>query len=1108
MKTAVRLIAVTLLCSLSVFGQTENASISGRVTDPSGSAVVNAAVQVTNVDTGMTLSVKTNGVGFYIAPGLNPGKYRVTVSKEGFQTVNLTGIQLNVQDYVSKNIELKVGSVSEQVTVVSDAMNINTKDATVSTVVDQTYVKNMPINGRSFQDLILLTPGTVTVTSQENPNNGDYAPGRSGEFSVNGQRTEENYYTVDGVSANAGASGGYIRAGAAPQETALGTTQSLASVDELQEFRVSSSTYSAEYGRNPGAQIAVQTKSGTNSYHGTASDYLRNDYFDAADYFTDYFKALNPNSNPPIRKNAVRQNDFGGTFGGPLMIPHVFNGRDKTFFFVSYEGLRLVQPQPAHTIPVPDTALVAATPAPLDQIMKAFPVQNGAELLQPCVSSSDPQCDPSTNLEPSGAANFIGTWSNPSSLNTTSIRVDHMIKEKTRLFFRFSNSTGYSTIRGISSASDNTTTNNTIRSYTGGATSIFTSRLTNEFRLNLTTNLARTDDFLDNFGGAVPVNLGQLAGFGPNGSFNPLFCFNGCTYFLSLFTQHDTQTHQKQWNLVDTVGLSAGRHEFKFGADYRRFSPFVPPAIGGDIEYDSPSQITSNDADFAGSGQTIKVYPLITNYSFFVDDSWKVARRLSLSLGLRWEINPPPGVTRGQPPLTLRGTTLSNYYLAPPGTPLYETTYGNLAPRLGFAYTVRDAAGWETVLRMGGGLYYDTGQQASTVNFLNGLPGTGSSTFVLGPGFGGPSPVPFPTGIPAVPPVISDPTLANGGLPVFFLAGLYQHLQLPYSVHWNASLEQALGGAQTITLSFVGSHNGRLLQETNIHAPADSNGNSINPIIFAGGIYQFTVNGQTSDYDSLQAQFQRRLTHGLTALASYTWSHCLDAGSFNFFIGWTRGDCDEDVRHNFSGAFSYDLPTAGSSGVLRALLGHWGIDDRLMARTGFPVGLAGAGTFNPFTGQNLGQGINYIPGEPKYVYGSNCAAIYSQDFGSTAGCPGGWAINPNAFVTVPGSLGDVRRGFVRALGAWQMNLAVRREFPIYENLKLQFRAEAFNIFNHPNFGWVDGGCGAPPGSGPPRCTSVTFGQPTLTLASSIGGLASLYQMGGSRSMQFALKVIF
>jgi hypothetical protein len=327
MKTAVRPFIV-LLCSLPLLGQTENASISGRITDPSGSAVVEAGVQIANVDTGITLSIKTNGAGFYLATGLMPGKYRVTVSKEGFQTINFTGIELNVQDYLSKNFELKIGSVSEQVTVVAGALNVNTTDGSVSTVVDQSYVKNMPLNGRSFQDLILLTPGVVTQTPQS-----PGTLGGTGEFSVNGQRTEENYYTVDGVSANVGAASGLFSglfntagagaSGSVPGATALGTTQALVPVDDLQEFRVQSSTYSAESGRNPGGQFAFETKSGTNVFHGTASEYLRNGVFDAQDWFNDYLRT--PNA-------ALRQMILAALWVGQSEFPEFTTARTRHSF--------------------------------------------------------------------------------------------------------------------------------------------------------------------------------------------------------------------------------------------------------------------------------------------------------------------------------------------------------------------------------------------------------------------------------------------------------------------------------------------------------------------------------------------------------------------------------------------------------------------------------------------------------------------------------------------------------------------------------------------------------------------------------------------------------
>src|SRR5438046_774937 len=296
-----------------VHAQGTSASVSGRVTDQSGGVVADAEVEVKDVDRGVATIVKTNGEGFYSLPSLIPGNYLMNVRKQGFQTVSVTGITLNIQDNLSRNFVLQVGSSAVSITVNASDIHLNTTDGSVSTVVDQTYVKNMPLNGRSFQDLSLLTPGTITQTPQASGS----APygvgvGRTGEFSVNGQRTESNYYTVDGVSANVGASSGNAMvigtgaSGSLPAATALGTTQALVSVDALQEFRVQSSSYSAEYGRNPGGQFSFETKSGTNQWHGTVYEYLRNGFFDANDWFNNYFHVAEP---------AIRQNDFGGTLG-------------------------------------------------------------------------------------------------------------------------------------------------------------------------------------------------------------------------------------------------------------------------------------------------------------------------------------------------------------------------------------------------------------------------------------------------------------------------------------------------------------------------------------------------------------------------------------------------------------------------------------------------------------------------------------------------------------------------------------------------------------------------------------------------------------------------
>jgi hypothetical protein len=1050
-------IAFVLACAVSlalpVAGQSPNGTINGRVLDPSNKVIGAADILVINDATGVQYAGKTNEDGIYVVPNLPPGSYRLQVSKRGFKTLIKPDIVLNIQDALSINFTLPIGAAFEIVTVEGGASMINTTDASVSTVVDQTYVENMPLNGRSFQDLILLTPGVVTQTPQNSVSGVGSGVGYSGEFSVNGQRTEANSYTVDGVSGNVGAAagasmfGGVGASGSVPGATALGTTQALVSVDDLQEFRVQSSTYSAEYGRNPGGQFSFETKSGANQWHGTAYNYLRNGFFDAQDWFNDYFGTP---------EAALRQNDFGGTFGGPVRIPHVYDGKDKTFFFVSYEGLRLISPQPASVSYVPDAALRASAPVPLNQALNAWPVQ------------SPDGIDDTAN----GIAQYIGSWSNPSSINSASVRFDHVVNDRLKLFFRFSNTTSDSAARGVLGdppPTGNTVSLYTMRTYTAGASSIFSSRLSNEFRLNYSSNVTTNSTAIDSLGGSTPVDLRQFTGLGPTSE--PIVALAIGPYFTAL-KQQESSGAQRQWNLVDTVAISLGRHQFKFGVDYRRLAPFAiqsTPAVSS--EYLTTNAVQTNSATVITSNLA-PAYPLYTNFSAFAQDEWRVAQRLTLSLGLRWEVNPPPGVTQGLMPYTLQGTGPATWALAPQGTPLWHTTWFNFAPRLGVAYVLHDAHGWETAVRGGGGVFFDTGQQLGS----NGFGGAGFLAFSFGPGsFGGPV---------AIPPIVNPPLAPYS----FYPFGFAPHLQLPYTLQWNVSIEQALGKSQALTASYVGSHAGRLLQINQFSPPGNPN----------GSYFFFIENGLTSDYDALQLKFQRRLSQGFTTIASYSFSHCIDYGSSNYLWAYQRGNCDYDVRHNFNAAFSYDLPGVGHEGLVRAVLHHWGVDDRFTARTGFPVTLEGNGLVQP-NGQVYNAGLNLVAGQSVYLYGGNCASVLQRlgDLQPGQGCPGGRAINPTAFVNVSSGLGNAPRNFARGFGAWQMDLGVRRDFPIHERLKLQSRAEAFNIFNHPNFGGIYPFFGQP-----------TFGQATSTLASSLGVLSPLYQMGGPRSMQFALKLVF
>ena len=338
--------------------QSPNGNINGLISDPSGGSITGADIIAVNDGTGVQYVAKTNNEGIYVLPNIPPGLYRFQVAKPGFKTIVKPDIVINVQDAISLNFTLPVGATVETVTVEGGRPLVDTESSAVSTVVDRHFAENLPMNGRSFQTLIQLTPGVVVT-----PSNAFDA----GQFSVNGQRTDANYWMVDGVSANIGVgltnigSAGAAVGGSVGSFSAQGGTNSLASVDALQEFRVETSTYAPEFGRAPGAQVSIVTRSGTNRFHGTAFDYLRNDIFDANDWFA---------SHAGLKKPEERQNDFGGTVGGPIR-------PDRAFFFFSYEGLRLRLPQVAQS-QVPDLAARQNASVALRPFLNAYPAAKRA----------------------------------------------------------------------------------------------------------------------------------------------------------------------------------------------------------------------------------------------------------------------------------------------------------------------------------------------------------------------------------------------------------------------------------------------------------------------------------------------------------------------------------------------------------------------------------------------------------------------------------------------------------------------------------------------------------------------------------------------------------
>ena len=1040
-----------------------SASLLVTLTDSSGAMVPDADVTLRNSDTNQDQHVSSQKAGIAAFPFVKPGHYELIVMKMGFADVSVSNIELNVGDNRRIQLILKIGPTAQTVNVDGSGVTLNTSDGSVGTVIDRRFVENIPLNGRSFQDLISMTPGVLTQSPQASS-----SIGSNGDFSVNGQRTESNYYMVDGVSGNVNPGNGQAGVGGngtIGASTALGTTQSLISVDALQEFRVSSSSYAAEFGHSPGGQFSFVSRSGTNTIHGSAFDYLRNSFFDANDWFND-------NLGEPLAP--LRQNDFGGTLGGPIRFPWIYNGKDKSFFFVSYEGLRLAQPQAAAIQYVPDASLRSSADPILQPFLNAFPVQNGKEETLPCTGDTTttypcPSGSPVGTLVQSGLADFSKSYSLPSTINSTSIRVDHTFGSKLTAFFRFGDTPSSQSSRSLSQF---TQTEINSHNYTLGATSQLSSTVTNEVRLGYASNDSRILQSLDGFGGATPTNMTAQEGIPASANASTLFLLYFPGVGLTDLNVQATSNGVRNWDLIDTTTVLRGSHQMKFGVEYTQlksiedgFTTAVYPY------YFSPSALQNNQATFLTAQQNANATPVAYTTDAYAQDEWKMASRISLSYGIRWEVEPAPHDQHDNDAYTILGTVSdpATLTLAPRGTSLWNTYWYNFVPRFGLAWRAHGEPGKETVIRTGVGAFSDTYGEAMFLGF-SALGFSASQTY-------------FGSSLPVTPAQLD---FTPAAAPPYTTGGIYafpRHLQVPYTLEWNTSVEQALGNNQTFSLTYVGSNGRRLISAQQLSL------NQLNSNF--GSIYIFPAN-ITSNYQALQTKFQRTVGHGIQALASYTWSHAIDYGSTYTTFAATRGNADFDVRQNLSGGLSWDIPGASAQRIVAAFLDHWALDGRLVVRSSFPITLSGNSLTDPTTGNLYYSGVNLVPGKPLYLYGPQY--------------PGGRALNggPNvsasdAAFTLPNGTddGNAPRNSVRGFGENQINLAVRRTFPIKDTASLQFRAETFNLLNHPNFGYID-----------PSLNDALFGQATRMLNESLGTIASQYQQGGPRSMQFALRLSF
>jgi len=1044
-----RILSVLLAAAMPIGAQVSTANVSGDVEDQSGARIPSVSLKLLNLQTGNENVTATDASGEFLIPGILPGLYSMLAQRDGFAAVHLVGLNLNVGESREFRIKLRLSTVEQAVDVDASGQSLNTEDVQMSTVVDSLLVENLPLNGRSFQDLIAMTPGSVSVSPQ--------AP-RSGGFSVNGQPSDTNAYWVDGISANFGSGplDGDLKAPAAGQYaslTALGTTHGLVALDALQEFRVVASTASAEYGSAPGGQFSLLTRQGASRIHATAFAYLRNSNFDAADWFGGYNQTT---ASLPLQSFFYDQKDVGGSLGMPLIFKRQQSAESRTQWFGSYEEMHVRQRTAPLIQYVPNFAILKNAPATVQNAFQAFygyPVLSGGP--------NDPALINYLGLQPSP----------PSNLRSIDLRVDHSFGAHLSGFLRLGDTPSANESTNILTV---TQTNLSNLSLTLGLDGQVSSRAGNELRLGWSrarsTSVSSIVPDLEYASappaGAATVDLAAALGSPATASDTRSVLYMRIAGIgdTSAWTD-DGANALRQIDARDTFMLQRGPHLVRMGVDGRDLHSSVTPLPWTiEADYLSANSVLSNAADLLLLRRNEPAQPVFHEFAAFVQDQWRVARSFNVSAGLRWDLNPPPTSSDGRGAFRVNGdpanpATLS---VSPRGTPLWKTDWLAAGPRLGAAWQPVQSAGRELVLRGGFGVLFDTPGRAVAPAFTAlGFTSTAVQTNASIPN--------------TQATVLSPNTPSPASLGYVFP----QRLGNPYSLQWNGSVERAAGQHESVVVSYAGASGRELLlpQRHQVSSPTMPLQEVVN-----------FPSGYSSRFDSFQLAYRGQFRSRLAWMTSYVWAHAMDFDSPNPWAMPTRGNADTDVRHNLQFAASWTLPQVNGRVLVRNAFSGWGIDGRFFLRSSYPVSVLGNLFLDPVTGEQFYTGADLVRGK----------SLYFDD----KSLPGGRMLNggPNvadgAFQLPAGSSqGDAPRNIARGFAAQQLNLSLRKEIHLYDRLYLQMRGDVFNISNSPDFGYIV-----------PNLSDRLFGQPTLSLNQSYGQSGSLYQPGGPRSLQWMLRV--
>ena len=1097
-------------------------SIVGTVTDPSGGAVASAKITAKEVGTGFTREAATDEHGYYVIPSLRPVAYSVSVEATGFST-SKQEITLLADQTLTVNVQLKLGTTVEFITVNSGDSQVDTTTATIAQVVEQQRLVELPLNGRNAATLTLLTSGTNTSP------NGGADQGFTKTFpgavviSANGARQNMVSYQLDG--------GNYV-------DEYTNVNQPFPFPDALQEFSVQTSNYGAEYGQNAGAVVNVVTKSGTNNLHGDVFEFLRNAVFNARNFFAPLTVKLPNGSIVPTRdmgRDQLKRNQFGGTIGGPIR-------RDKTFFFAGYQGTRLRNIGNATASTLPSTNLAPS----------AIPATGPVTGSTTCANAKP--CDIETYLNTGGPGGGPGTF-DPVSLNilkglplstTESVsflqpqddnydevigRVDHSFRQSDRLavrydYNRFHRDPAFDPANFLTYADGSTIPAQNALIH---ETHLFKRNLINDFRFGYSREAAKRGP-----ASTVPSvkTLGSNIPFQPAVNAIQQIRVNG---FFSFGDNPSAAFVRNNFTWSDDVSWVAGRHDLRFGGVIERSrvdlnNLFFQP---GEYSFSSLNNFLSgvlsdysNNAAFRqGAGEFKNNRALFSGLYF--QDYYKVSRRLALNFGLRYEPVLPwreikgrveqfrlSGLMAGVHSTQFPNAPAGVYFPGDPGVPQdgVDPNFKNFAPRLGFAYDIFGDG--KTSLRGGAGMFYDTR-----------IPGIINNRFVDVTPF---SPQLILSTSGAKPGTISDPlctqTSTQSQLGCTAQANLFpapfpppststfalnllavswdpaHNYQTPTIYNWNLAIERQLPSNILVRAAYVGSHGSHLKETIAFNVSPVGGGTPRLNAIAGAKVFGTTNNGPTQDsqdinssYHSLQLSVEKRMSHGLTILGNYTWSKSIDDlpnGGGVTDIGadtvsarpWDdplrhqldRGPSDFDHTHRFVGSYVWQLPVFSKAhGVTRQVFGGWELGGVVSAQTGRPFTvLQGINASGTGIGQDrgtfcTGAGVAQDPcvaGANPYAGGA-CAAA-----GITTSCvdwlnplafePGTVKVpdpnNPGKFLTINNAVilrtfGNVGKGRFRLPSSFTWDSGLSKNFSFTERLKLQFRAEFFNVLNHANF---------------------------------------------------------